>query len=56
MKLTPEELKRLIKGIPVEHVEDNDLSLDYGLDKDDCLGRSYPGVSDEVKSEEVEDY
>lgn len=50
MKLTPEELERLIKGIPVNHdEEEDDVSDVYGLDKDDCLGRTYPGVSDKDK-------
>lgn len=48
MKSTPEELKRLIKGIPVNHKEEeNEISDIYGLDKDDLLGRTYPGVSED---------
>lgn len=43
MKLTPEEAEKHLKGIPVKHEEDND----HETDKDDCLGRAYPGVSDE---------
>jgi hypothetical protein len=47
MKMTPEELKKWIKGVPVNHDEEEDDLCDiYGLDKDDCLGRTYPGVAD----------
>ncbi|WP_318506523.1 hypothetical protein [Bacillus sp. T3] len=45
MKLTPEEREKLIKGVPVEHLEDKDTSWEAGLDKDDCLERIYPDVS-----------
>jgi hypothetical protein len=47
MEVTPEELKKWIKGIPVNHDEEEDEISDlYELDKDDCLDRTYPGVSD----------
>ncbi len=47
MKLTPEEIEKWKKGVPVKHDEEEDEISDlYGLDKDDCLDRTYPGVSD----------
>ncbi|MFS0576250.1 hypothetical protein AB1K83_11485 [Sporosarcina sp. 179-K 3D1 HS] len=47
MKMTPDELEKWIKGVPVERDEEDEISDLYGLDKDDCLARTYPGVSDE---------
>lgn len=53
MKMTPEELEKWIKGVPVNHYEEEeDLSDVFGLDKDDSLGRTYPGVADEDKLKE----
>lgn len=45
--MSSEELEKWIKGVPVDRDEEDDEISDlYGLDKDDCLGRTYPGVSD----------
>jgi hypothetical protein len=44
MKLTPEELERLIKGISIDNTESNDKDFYDELDKDDCLGHTYPEV------------
>lgn len=53
MKATPKDLEKWIKGIPVNHEEEKDDVSDlYGLDKDDCLGRTYPGVSEKEKLDE----
>jgi len=53
MKPTPEELKKWIEGVPVDHdEEEDDISDVFGLDKDDCLGRTYPGVEGEDESKE----
>ena len=47
MKLIPEEVEKYSEWIPVNHDEEEDEISDlYGLDKDDCLDRTYPGVSD----------
>ena len=36
-----------LDGTPINHNEGEDEISDlYGLDKDDCLARTYPGVSD----------
>ncbi|MBM7648177.1 hypothetical protein JOC78_001119 [Bacillus ectoiniformans] len=51
MKLTPEEVEKWSKGVPVDPDQQEDEISDlYGLDKDDCLDRTYPGAANEEKS------
>jgi hypothetical protein len=54
MKPTSEELKKWIKGIAVDNKELDDKDFYDELDKDDCLGRTYPGVEGKDKQDENE--
>lgn len=41
------KVKKSLDEVPVDHDEEEDEISDlYGLDKDDCLDRTYPGVSE----------
>lgn len=47
IKFPAKKIKESLDETQVSHDEEEDEISDlYGLDKDDCLDRTYPGVSD----------
>lgn len=50
MKISKEELDRLIRGIKIDDKELDDTDFPT-VDSDDMLDREYPGVSDKLSGE-----